>query len=39
MSAKDHYHEVIKNALLLEDNLLRIVSFDPEKEEIVKWMT
>jgi hypothetical protein len=26
-------------ATLLEDNLLRIVSFDPEKEEIIQWMT
>jgi XisH protein len=26
-------------ATLLEDNLLRIVSFDPEKEEIVQWTT
>jgi XisH protein len=26
-------------AILLEEELLRVVSFDPEQEEIVRWMT
>ncbi|MCF2150441.1 XisH family protein [Desmonostoc muscorum LEGE 12446] len=37
MPAKDIYHDTVKNSLI-EDGIIRLVTFDTLKQEIIRWI-
>ena len=39
MPARDFYHEQVNlGALLLKNDLARVMGFDPIKEEVTQWL-